>query len=65
MKIKFLRSVAVKAIHREAGTVHELADADALALIRMGAALPAPEEVETATAKPATENAARTRKPRK
>lgn len=50
MKIRFVRNVAVEAIHREAGTVHEIADAVADLLIRDGAAIPAKDAAETASA---------------
>jgi hypothetical protein len=59
MKIKFLRNVAVYAIHREQGSVHDIADRDAIQLISDGAAIPAKPEIETAAAKPAKETAAK------
>lgn len=50
MKIKFVRNVAVHAVHREAGSVHEIADSIASLLISDGAAVRAAQEVETAVA---------------
>lgn len=47
MKLKFLRNVAVAAIHREAGTVHEIPDKDAVLLIADRAAVRATTEAET------------------
>jgi hypothetical protein len=58
-KLKFIRDVAVKAIHREAGSIHEIEDRDADLLIAEGSAILAPAPIETATAKPAKETAAR------
>ena len=62
--IKFLRNVAVNAIHREQGSVHDIADRDAIQLIADGVAIPftapAKESIETAAAKqPAREKASR------
>jgi hypothetical protein len=53
--VKFLRNVAVNAIHRELGSVHELEDKDAAVIIAEGAGelfqKPAKETVETAVTK--------------
>jgi hypothetical protein len=62
--LKFLRNVAVYAIHREQGSVHDIQDRDAAQLIADGAAIPFAAPVksapETASAKtPAKEKAAR------
>lgn len=62
--LKFLRNVAVYAIHREQGSVHDIHDIDAVQLIADGVAVlataPAKAVVETATAKqPAKETAAK------
>ncbi len=59
MKIKFIRNVAVYAIHREQGSVHDIKDQDAVQLIQDGAAVIAKPEIETATAKQPKENAAK------
>lgn len=60
--LKFLRNVAVYAIHREQGSVHDIEDRDAVLLIADGAAVPftAPVKAapETATAKPAAKETA-------
>ena len=50
MKIKFIRSCAVYAEHREAGSVHEIADLDANQLIADGSAITVIES-ETAESK--------------
>ena len=58
--LKFLRNVAVYAIHREQGSVHDIEDRDAVQLIADGAAVPFTAPIETADAKrPAKETAAR------
>ena len=62
--LKFLRDVAVSAIHRESGTIHEIEDMDAALLIADGAAVPCEKLVkaltETAEAKrPGKEKATR------
>lgn len=56
MTLKFLRSVAVEAIHREQGSIHEIKDSDAAILLAEGAAIrcTAPE---TASLSPAQETA--------
>jgi hypothetical protein len=60
--LKFLRNVAVYAIHREQGSVHEIQDADAAQLIADGAAIlftaPVKSTPETAVAKPANKETA-------
>ena len=52
--LKFIRNVAVNAIHREQGSVHDIEDRDAILLIADGAAVsftaPAKAVVETTTA---------------
>jgi hypothetical protein len=55
MKIKFLRNVLVYAEHREAGSIHEIKDSDAIQLINDRAATkfiePEKAKPEKATAK--------------
>lgn len=48
--IKFLRNVAVYAVHREAGSVHQIEDKDALQLIADRAAVMVEVEKQTAEA---------------
>lgn len=63
MTLKFLRNVAVEAIHREAGSIHEIKDSDATLLIAEGAAIqistPEKAQPETADIKTPKETAAR------
>lgn len=60
--LKFLRNVAVYAIHREQGSVHDIQDRDAIQLIADGAAIlftqPEKAKIETATAKHAAKETA-------
>ena len=53
--VKFLRNVAVNAIHREQGSVHDIEDKDADDIIAQGAGIlaekPAKEAIETTEAK--------------
>jgi len=55
MKIKFTRNVLVYGEHREAGSIHEIKDSDAVQLIRDNAAVefiePEKSKPEKATAK--------------
>ena len=61
--LKFLRNVAVYAIHREQGSVHDIEDRDAVLLIQDGAAelfsAPAKTVIETAASKTPKETAAK------
>lgn len=61
--LKFLRNVAVSAIHRETGTIHEIEDKDADILIRSGDAelseKPEKAKRETAESKATKETADR------
>ena len=62
--LKFLRNVAVYAIHREQGSVHDIQDRDAVQLIADGVAVafekPLKAPTESAEAKhPAKESASR------
>jgi hypothetical protein len=62
--IKFLRNVAVNAIHHEQGSVHDIEDKDADLIIAQGAGVlftpPAKESIETTEAKhPGKEKAAK------
>ena len=62
--LKFLRNVAVYAVHREQGSVHDIEDHEAIQLIADGVAIqffaPAKSATETATDKhPAKETAHR------
>ena len=60
--LKFLRNVAVYAVHREQGSVHDIEDREAAQLIADGVAIPfyAPTKAltETATSKHATKETA-------
>jgi hypothetical protein len=61
--LKFLRDVAVAAIHREAGSIHDIEDYPASILIGSGDAVlfekPEKTKPETAESKAPKENAAR------
>jgi hypothetical protein len=64
MKVKFTRDIFVESIPREAGSVADISDKDAIYCIAAGDAIKVvdakPEKVETATAKqPAKETAAK------
>jgi len=64
MKVKFTRNILVEGIHREAGSIADISEKDAIYCIAAGDAIKAvdakPEKVEAATAKqPAKETAAK------